>query len=233
MDIVQFFVDLSIITLLGLLVAFNPMLIAVDIVLVLRSKRPILNTSILIAGFISSLTLLFVVATLLIDPDSQFSLRKIKDTLELPAIIDILAGALLIGWALKRLGAAGQKRIVMPANLKVPESPTGLFAFAFVKAALSATNVFAVLVLAKVSAANGWNPALGAMAIFWLLAIGVIPLLTLAYLRQFKHKSLVSIDKKLNSLLARDITSVINYIIGGVGIFFLASGIIEILEIKL
>lgn len=230
MDLVQLVSNLLLITFLGLLVAFNPMLIVVDIVLVLKSSRPILNTIILTSGFVTSIVILFTVASLVIDPDSQISLARLKEGLNLPPLIDILAGCLLLFYAIARSRRPKTNRpSKSSSNFKIPEKPYQLFAFGLVKAALSVTNIFAILVLAKLSATNDWNVAVGLMAIVWLLIVGVIPLAAIAYYRQFRHESLLTIDKRLNAIMSRDIQAMLTYALGVAGVLFIASGLVNLI----
>jgi hypothetical protein len=230
MDLVQLLSNLLLISFLGLLVAFNPMLIVVDIMLVLKSRRPILNTAILAAGFVSSIVLLFAIASSVIDPDSQVSLRKLKDNLELPPLVDILAGTLLLGYALKRRRNYAPRPQQAANNFKVPEKPYQLFVFGFVKAILSITNLFAVLILAKLAVTNDWNIARGLVAVLWLLLVGVIPLAAIAYFRQFRHESLVNIDKRINRIMSRDTALLITYVLGVTGALFTISGLVNLLR---
>lgn len=231
MDLLAAFGNLLLIIFLGVLVAFNPMLIAVDILLVLRTKRPILNTAILTAGFMSSIVLLFVVAISVIDQDTQISVGKLRGSLEIPPLVDIIAGALLLGLAVKR--QVRPQSDALSSNrkgFKIPERPSQLFVFGFAKASLSITNLFAVLILAKMAAINNWDPIVGFMAVTFLLLIGIVPLATVAYYRQFKHKSLASIDKRINTIMSRDTRALITYILAAAGIIFIANGLIGLLR---
>jgi hypothetical protein len=230
MDLVQLLGNLLLITFLGLLVAFNPMLIVVDILLVLKSRRPILNTIILSAGFVTSIAVLFSLASQIIDPQSQISLNKLRDSLDLPPLIDIFAGLMLLTYAARRHLRKQPKTKTINKKIGLPRKPYQLFIFGFVKAALSVTNLFAILILARISVTNDWNIAIGLVAVLWLVLIGVIPLAAVVYYHQFKHESLVSIDKRINRFLSRDTELLITYILAAAGAIFFTKGIVDLMQ---
>jgi hypothetical protein len=231
MGLIDIITDVFLITILGMLVAFSPMLIIISMVLVLKSSRPILNTVILMAGYILSLFLLFIFASLLIDPNSDISLRKIKSDLDLPAIVDIIAGLTLVGWASKKYtslkGARSPKKL---NDFKIPEKPLHLFGFGFAKALLSATNLFAVLILAKVVTEKNWSIAQGVVAILWLLVVGIMPLLAIVYYHEFKNEKLLSINNRLNSAMDHDKDMILTYALAIVGMVFVLSGVVGIIR---
>jgi len=231
MDIFSLLINLLLLTLLGLLVAFNPTLIVVDLLLVLRSSRPIFNTAILAAGLISSMALLFAIASLFIDPDSQISLRQLNLGIEIPPLIDILAGSLLLAYALNRSRRTRMSKSTKKGiDIRIPEKPRQLFMFAFIKASISVSNIFAILILAKLAATNNWNPALGAVAVIWLIVVGVIPLAIVAYYHEFKHQSLMTINQRLNAVLSKDIQSILTYALATIGVIFIVSGAIGLIK---
>jgi hypothetical protein len=230
MDLAQLLGNLLLITFLGLLVAFNPMLIVVDILLVLKSQRPILNTVILSAGFVTSIALLFSVASQVIDPQSQISLNKLGENLDIPPFIDIFAGLMLLAYSVRRYTRKQTKHKAANKKLGIPQKPYQLFMFGFIKAALSVTNLFAILILARISVSNDWNIAIGLMAVLWLVLIGVIPLAAVVYYHQFKHESLISIDKRINRFLSRDTELLITYILASAGAIFIAKGTVSLIQ---
>ena len=229
MDIYSLIYNLLFITFLGLLVSFNPLLIVVEFLLILKTKRPIFNSLLLLAGFVSAISLLFFVFSMIIDPNSQLSFTKLKEGLDLPPIIDIAAGGLLMIFGIRKYSRPkASQNIAKAIDIKIPDKPFGIFIFGFVKAILSVSNIFAVMLLARQAVLSNWSLAIGFMAVIWLLIIGIVPLIYMMYLHWFKRDNLAVIDKKLNQLLSRDTTNLLAYGFVLIGIFFVTKGVFQL-----
>ncbi len=222
--------NIVLITFLGILLAFNPMLLVVDVLLVLRSKRPILNSIILTAGFVSAILLMLAIAGALVDPDSQISLSKISGNLRLPPLVQVLAGGLLIGYAAKRYrdkpSGTPSKQI---HKIEVPQKPHQIFLFGFLKTPFSATNIFAVLILARLAAVNNWQPASAVIAAVWLLLVGIIPLVAVVYYHQYKNHYLVRLNQRIDRALTYDFGNIITIALAIIGAVFAAMGVVDLL----
>ena len=228
MDFVELLGNLLLITFFGLFLAFNPMLIVVDMFLVLKSRQPIKNTLLLIAGFATSITLLFILFSNIINPNSEISIRKLETSLSVPPIIDILCGTLLVLAAIKYRSRPSIVKKSTTQAISIPRGSLAIYSFSLIKSFLSLTNLFAVLALAKLYAINSWNMGIGAVALCWLLLVGVIPIIFIVYLHYFKHESLLAIDKRVNRFLARDTNSLIAAGVALIGIVFVLKGLLDI-----
>lgn len=230
MEIIAVLGYLLLLTLLGLLVAFNPMLIVVDILLVLKTRRPILNSLILAGGFVSSLLAILFIAGLVMDPEGSVSLRQLSDSISIPPLIDLAAGLLLIIYVAKRYIRVGP--LPSPKTFKIenaPDKPLPLFIFSFVKTALSLTNLFVILLLAKALVTNSWSLLVSFAAIAWVIIIGLMPIAMIVYYHEFKHESLVAVEKRIDGWMSKDTTKLINYGLLIIGIFLAAKGAFGIL----
>ncbi len=230
MDFVEFIYGLFIVSLLGLILSFNPMLIVVDFLLVLRSKRPIFNTIMLLAGFATSVAIMFTLASMAISPDSDISIQKIKESFDLPSSVEVLAGLLLVGYGIKRYKIKSSfKSTRSLANFKLPEGPIKIFLFGLVKSTLSVSNIFAILVLARQAVVGNWSVTISTMVLVWILIIGFLPLLYIMYLHWFRHQSLNRIDEKLNVWVQKDTSSYIAYGLILIGAIFAVKGAVGFL----
>ena len=230
MDIVNFVGNLFILTFLGLMIAFSPLLIMVNMIIVLTNKRPILNALVLIAGVAAPLLLIAILAQAFIDPSDTFSLGSIVEKIQLPALIDILLGVSLLALGLKR--AASYKNDGTPPGHIDLQPPTdnlrSLFAFGFFKSLLSATNIFAILFVIKLTKVNNLSPALGLLALFWTIAIGLVPLFMALYYHEFRPERLKQLNRRLNDILSTNIQLIIVIASLSAGAYFLLTGISHI-----
>jgi len=219
------------ITLLGVLIAFSPMIVILNLVVVLKSARPVRNCLILIAGVATPLILVALLALALIDPSQEISLRGIGEKISLPAGINLLFGFWLLFVAFKRLS---QRHVApKPSNLlkmptSVPEKPSALFIFAFIKSTLSVTNLFAIFVVAKVLITSHSPSIVGFFAFLWVLLIGIMPFLTTLYLYFFKKQSLDQLSKRTEALLAINIQRTLTIVLFVVGAGFTINGLVKI-----
>ena len=229
MDVGNIAQNILLVTFLGIIVSFNPTLIVVDFLLVLKSKRPIFNTIVLLAGFATAIIILASFAWLLIDPDSQLSFNRLREELNMPPVVDITAGLLILIFGLNKYReSVTNKTKRKPKDIQIPQKPKQIFMFALIKTPLSLTNLFAILLLAKQAASGKWEPVAAFLALIWLLLLGVLPILYMMYLHWFKKASLDVIDKKLNKLLAKDTSLIIGLSCVALGAFFVVKGITDL-----
>src|SRR5436190_23042606 len=99
MDIWQLIVNLLLVTLGGLLIAFNPSLIVINFFVVLKSKRPIRDAIVLIAGVVLPIVLIALITIFWLEPDSSFRVGGLADKIAIPPLIDLLFGLSLIVYA--------------------------------------------------------------------------------------------------------------------------------------
>lgn len=211
MEVGKLLSDLIIVTLLGLFIAFSPMLIIVNLLIVLRSNKPMVHAVALIAGILTPLLLVAGLGLLFISPDSQISLRAISQKINIPPLIDLLFGLSLLIMATKQL--VKPTLTPKPANAEQFHIPNdnfwSLYAFGFMKSLLSATNLFAVLVVVKIIIQSALNPLFDLALLGWTLAVGMIPFVLTLYYHRFRRGYLVTLNKRLNEVLARNVRRLI------------------------
>lgn len=234
MDIFSVVLNFFLITILGFLIAFSPMIVIVNVLVILKSKRPILRTLVLMAGMAAPLIIVSVLAYRFLEPNSQVSLRGITDKISIPPLFDLALGVWLASLAIKRWQYSKQhdkpKKSADLIMKKPPDKLSGLFGFAFIKSTLSATNIFAVLVVAKTLITHSIDEPLAAIIILWVILVGLLPFLIILYLYFFKHERLELLSDQVDKLLNRNLDFAITLILGLAGSFFCLQAILGFLH---
>ncbi|HEY4964604.1 MAG TPA: GAP family protein [Candidatus Saccharimonadales bacterium] len=226
LNIVGLIVNLFVLTFLGLLIAFSPMLIIVNMVIVLTTKRPIWNALILTAGVVTPLILIAILAEIFIGPHTSISISSISAKIQLPSIIDLLFGITLIIVALKRAYTYKQEEVHQVKSLTPPsDKPKSLFIFGFLKSLLSVTNIFAILLVVQITKTYNRMPIVNVLGLFYTILIGIIPLMLIIYYRQYRPGSLAKMNQKLDNLLKTNIQLFIVILLLLFGVYFIISGV--------
>ena len=234
MAVIDAVLSLLLLTLLGLLVAFSPMILIVNLLVVLKSTRPILKTLVLMAGMALPILIVGILAINFIDPDTQISLGSLSKKINVPPLIDIALGVWLLAWAQRRIRfSRTHKKPRKPTDLIMknpPDKLVGLFTFAFIKSALSVTNIFAILAVGKLIVTNSINQPLSTLVILWVLLVGLIPFGVILYFYFFKHERLDNLSDQVDRLLNRNLDRALNLALLTAGFFFLFIGLINLLS---
>ena len=232
MDILDFLFNFLLVTILGLLIAFSPMLVIVNVLVVLKSKRPILRTIVLMAGIVLPLVIIAYLGLTFIDASSHVSLRGLNEKISIPPAINLLFGAWLLGLAAKRYSyVQTHKAPKKPSSLKIknpPDKLLNLFIFAFLKSTLSVTNLFAMLAITQLVIINSVKQPSLTLAIIWAILIGLIPFGIILYSYYFRHEQLEKLSAQIDALSRRNLDAVINLALATVGGFFFINGLIHL-----
>jgi hypothetical protein len=224
MDVIYLFLNILLITMLGLLIAFSPMLVLVNVLVVLKSQRPILRTTVLMAGMALPLIVIALLAAMFLEPTSEISLRGLSEKISIPPIFDLLLGLWLVSLAAKRWRYTKihgtPKKTSTLISKKPPDKLSELFMFAFFKSILSVTNIFAILALANYLTVHSIPQPFATLAVIWVILIGLVPFLIILYYYFFKHDMLDILDKQVDKLLSRNIDFAITIGLLAAGIFF-------------
>lgn len=223
--VINLVTNFLILTFLGLMIAFSPILIIVYTVIVLTTKRPILNAIILIAGVAAPLLLIALIANIFIDPNTTINFSDIAEKVSLPAIVDIIFGLALfvVGFRRVRNGRSTEQK-EQPFRAP-PDNPKSLFIFGFFKSLLSVTNIFAILLVVQIIKAHSRQPFVDLLAILWTILIGVVPLLLIIYYRQFRPQSIEKLSDRINGLLRRNLQLILIILIFVGSSYFFVSGL--------
>lgn len=231
MDALTIIANFLLITLLGLLIAFSPVIIAVNTFVVLKSNRPLIQTLVLMAGVAAPLLIVALLASNFIDPNNTIKFGDVASKIKIPPVIYLALGLWLIIVALMRWRYTyvhkKPKRLTNFAAQHPPDKLSALFGFAFVKSALSVTNLFAILVVCELIITHAYKQPLAGLIILWAIVIGLLPFGIILYLFFYRHEKLQSLNVRIDSFLNRDLDFAINLILVVVGTIFAFSSIIS------
>jgi hypothetical protein len=232
MNIGEVILNFILITLLGLLIAFNPSLIVLNFFLVLKSKTPVRDTLMLTAGVLIPLIIVSLIFVFWLKPDSSFDIGGLFSNIKIPPLIDLIFGLSLITYASlrysrRRLHAAHQSAISNKAKQLIA-SPSSIFSFGLIRSSLSITNLLAVAVICKTIVLSDARPIVGVLFLVYGLAIGMMPLLAPTYLYKYTPRSLERFRNLIDNMLARDISMLVTIILAIVGLGFLIHGAAQV-----
>lgn len=232
MDIAQTIANFFLITLLGLLIAFSPSLIIINLLLTLKSAKPIRDTIVLIAGAILPLIILLLVLIFWVQPDGSFRLGHSLSQYGIPPLIDLLVGLSLLGYAAwRRFGR--QAVIKKPKGMsertkKMIANPSSIFSFAFVRSSLSVIRLLAVIYLAKTIVLSGRRPIVEFLATVWVIALAMAPLIAAPFLYKYRPQVLETTQAGIDRLMARDLSNIVTLIITLVGAWLTVHGFLQL-----
>jgi hypothetical protein len=231
MNIGELILNLILVLFLGLLIAFNPSLIVINLLLVLESRRPIRDTMILIAGVILPLIIIFLIAVFWLKPDSSFQLRGSLPDIKIPPLIDIIFGLGLLVYVWRRLHAKPnpQKPSAISARAKrMLVNPGSIFSFGFIRSGLSASSLLAVLMIAKTMIVNQTRPLVALLSVILAFVIGIAPLLVAPYLYKYNPNGLKKAQVFINKLLAKGSATLVTVLLTAIGVGFLMHGVTHV-----
>jgi hypothetical protein len=216
------------ITFLGLLIAFSPSLIIVNLLLALKSRQPIRDTLILVAGAAIPLIIIGIVGALLLKPDSALHIRDSIPDINVPPLIELLFGISLIGYAGVRYFRPPNETTKHPGmankTKNIITNPGSIFSFGLARSALSFTNLLAVLVICKTIVIYHTRPILAFFALSWAIIVGVAPLLAAPFLYKYHPRVLRRTQARIDRILSHDNAPTINIILIIIGLVFLIHG---------
>ncbi|HSX53635.1 MAG TPA: GAP family protein [Patescibacteria group bacterium] len=234
MNIFELVFDFVLISIAGLLIAFSPMLIITDLLIVLKSKRPLLHTVVLLGSVALPLLLLSLVAAIFIKPDSDISLRGLAEKISLPPLVDILIGITLIIYAIKRFRRFKYHSPDSVKTAKIGKAPPSklmpLFMFGFFKTLLSVTNIFAILFVTKLITSNKLDPLLALLILFWTIAVGIIPFLIIIYYQKNRRQYLIRLQNKIDNILTDNIQLYLMIGLGALGTAIACFGLVQVVS---
>jgi hypothetical protein len=214
------------ITLLGLLIAFNPSLIFINFFLAIKSPRPLRDTLILVAGATLPLILTVLAIIYWLEPDSVIDLRGLTTRVRIPPLVDILFGLSLLILAFRRRYRTKHHHSDAASGFykraqKIMTSPWSIFSFSFLRSSLSLTHLLAIVVLAKTVVVHNLSAVGGLISVVWVIGLGIAPLLAAPYLCRYRPQSLERTQTTIDNLLNRDLNTIITLLLalGGVGFF--------------
>jgi hypothetical protein len=232
MDIVELLFDLLLVSIAGLFIAFSPILIVTNLLIVLRSKRPIFHAVVLLASIVLPLLLLCGIATFALESEADIGLKELSSNLSLPPLANVFIGIVLLVFALRKFkqlkyAPLEPKKVAKPSK-QLPTGAVPLFIFGFMKTLLSLTNIFAILFVTKLVTVNDLAPLLALLVLFWTIAVGMIPFLIIIYYRKNRRADLLRFQNKVDTILQENIKLYLLIGLGGLGVAMAAVGLIHI-----
>lgn len=227
--VVLFVGTLLLVSILGIIIAFSPTLLITELAVLTRSKRPGLQTLVLITGIASAITLFCLIAVLFVDPSHSIRIPSTREIVRNVPVLDGIVGILLIIISLK---------LLRPSPLAVPLSERGksasinmsskaLYLFGFIKTATSLSTIAAILVAARLIKTSLSTSGLQFMAVVWLIAFAILPFVLIIILRNGKpevfHK-LQALSDRAASLNWRKLASIVLLLLGT---YFIVNSIVH------
>lgn len=231
MDLIGTLVYLVAVLLLGLFVAFNPSLIALNFYIVLKSKQPLRDTLYLVCGVAIPWILVALAAYFWLDAQSTSHLRDHLAGVDIPPLIDTLFGFALISYAGHRAYRARQPKTAKSAFTerasRIIMSPTSIFTFAIARSALGITHLLAIVVVARLALQNNIRPVLAVLGLAMVIVIGLAPLLAAPFFYLKKPEYLNSFQSLPERPFMQRLSGIANILLTALGIWFIVYGVYQ------
>ncbi len=214
---------------LGIFVAFNPLLLISELVIILKSKKPLLNTLIFMIGVATPLILFALVGAVIFQEDTY--LQPFHSSIQLSPVVNIAIGIILILIAIRQFinhqdlpAKTAEAFKKSTASL----SYASIFSFAFFRSALSFTSIIGILAATKLIKEYTDNYILILLGVFWTICIGMLPFLGLLGASLKRPDALKFLEQRVDPILNKNYKASIKWICLILGIYFIAKGLIVI-----
>jgi hypothetical protein len=201
--------DFILISVAGLFIAFSPMLIITDLLIVLKSKKPLLHAAVLLISIATPLILLCLLASQFIKPETTISISAVNAKLNIPPFINFLLGWILLAIGFQKFRELKYRPLQQATKLQKPKTPPSklvpLFIFGFMRTLFSLTNVLAILFVTKLIVSNKLNPLLALFIVLWTLAVGMVPFFAIFYAQKNKRQYLLKLQAVLDARMSSNV----------------------------
>lgn len=225
----KFFILVLELSFLGIFVAFNPLLLVSELVIILKSKRPLLNTIIFMTGVALPLIIFALIGAVIFQEDTR--IEPLHNSIELSPVVNIAIGVILILMALRQF-INHQKPIANGADVfkknTASLSYASVFGFAFFRSALSFTSIIGILAATKLIKEYTDNYIIILLGVFWTICIGMLPFLGLLGASLKRPDALKFIEQRVDPILNKNYKASIKWICLILGIYFAAKGLLVI-----
>lgn len=209
MNILELIFDFILISIAGLFIAFSPMLIITDLLIVLKSKKPLLHAVVLLVSIATPLLLLCFFAVNVIKPDTNISISAVNAKLNVPPFINFLLGWVLLAIGFKKFMDLKYRPLQEATEVKKPKTPPSklfpLFVFGFMRTLFSLTNVLAILFVTKLIVSNKLNPLLAFFIVAWTITVGLVPFFAIFYAQKNKRQYLLKLQAILDTRMSTNV----------------------------
>ncbi len=224
MNILQVVVVIIELTFLGIFVAFNPLLLVSELAIILKSKRPLLNSIILIAGVATPLIIIAIVGGFVFNENTQ--VRSFSHDIRLSPILNIIFGVILVlvGLRLRFFPKTSNPKKLDSVNM----SGISLFWFAFFRSALSFTSIIGIVAATKIIKDMTDNYLVVLLGLFWTICVGMIPFLGMIGYSIKRPETIKNIEERIDPLMNRSYKPILIWGCLILGFYLLSLGILKI-----
>lgn len=228
MNLFNFVVLILQLTFFGIFVAFNPMLLLSELLIVLRSKQPLLHSIIFLAGVSLPLIIIAAVGAFVFEEDT--SVRAFNSNIQLSPVLDLLIGIILLLIAARLFFV---RDIVLKQKSNKRSSPAiterlsywALFWFAFFRSAISLTSIIGIVAATKVIKEYTDNYAIILLGLLWTITVGMLPFLGMLGYSVRKPETIKTLEQKIDPIMKRDYSGSVKWMILVIGAYFFVRAI--------
>lgn len=213
-------------TFLGVLVAFNPMLLVTELAIILKSKRTIINATAFALGIISPLIIIAMIGALVFNQDTQFS--AFKHSVSLPPLLNIVIGAILL--------LIGLRLRFFPNSTRTKSAPSpdlslgSLYLFACFRSALSFTSIVGIITATKIIKDYTDNYFLVLLGLLWTICVGMLPFFGLIGYSLKRPDSVEYLEERINPIVNRSYRPVVIWVCLVLGSCLISIGTLKLIR---
>jgi hypothetical protein len=198
-NILNFIVIFLELTFLGLFVAFNPLLLVSELAIILKSKRPILNAIVLVAGIATPLILLAIIGGLIFNDSTSINAFDIN--IHLSPLLNIIIGFILvlIGLRMRFFPKPVTRKKLQASDLSV----ASLYGFAFFRSALSFSSIIGIVTATKIIKDATDNYIVVLLGLLWTISVGMIPFFGMIGFSLKRPDSIKSLERRIDPFMNR------------------------------
>ncbi|MCA9332503.1 GAP family protein [Candidatus Saccharibacteria bacterium] len=227
MNIVEIVIVFLQLSFFGIFVAFNPMLLVSELLIILRSKRPLLFSLVFIMGASIPLIVIAAIGAAIFKEDTV--IRPFGSDIKLSPFLNVLIGVILLLVSVRlffngKISTAHKVSKNSANNMSI----WALFWFAFFRSALSFTSIIGIVAAAKVIKDYTDNYFVSLLGLFWTILIGMLPFWGLLGYSIKRPESIKVIENKIDPILNINYKNSIRWVLLIAGVFFIFRGLINI-----
>lgn len=203
--ILTIIVAFLLIIVLGVITAFSPTLFFTELAILTRSKNAFRQTVIFLCGIATPIVLLVILYTLVLNPSESYTLQielpTVKQVVSAVPLLTLLVGLLCIGAGIKLRFFRKRDKAAKPPRINIMRSGL-LYWFGCLHMGLSLSTVAGVLVSIHVIKILLPSATLQTIAFVWLIAMVMLPFITIMALYFFWPKTFTRIQAASDRLAA-------------------------------
>ena len=212
----------------GIFVAFNPMLLLSELLIVLRSKRPILHSAVFLAGVSLPLIIIATIGAVIYNEDT--TVHPFNSSIKLSPVLNILIGVILLLVSLRlfiiKQPTKPKKNSTHTLTQQLSYLP--LFWFAFFRSAVSFTSILGIIAATKVLKEYTDNYLVILLGLFWTISIGMLPFLGILGYSVKRPENIKTIEQRIDPIMNKDYSGSVKWLILVAGLYFIVKATITL-----